>query len=178
MERHEQREHLVGTSRLSETIRLSNTHLVQCFDSNGQLKWSEKVPNLVTDEGAIWLLDSGFGTPVGQDWFCGLTQSGAISANDTMNSQNWVEFTGTTHNNRPLLEFSEHEPKTRAETYESEKAQFVVHQAGTISGTFMTTDTVIGGTLGLLYGVTLFPSPQPVVQGDAVYVVIILGSKS
>ena len=158
MGRHKQGEHLVGTSRLSETIRLSNTHLVQCFDSDGQLKWSEKVPNLVTDVGAIWLLDSGFGTPVGHDWFCGLTQSGTISSNDTMGSRNWEEFTGTTHNNRPLLEFSEHEPKTREETYESSKAQFVVHQAGTISGTFMTTDTVIGGTLGLLYGVTLFPN--------------------
>ena len=164
--------------RLSQTIKPNNLHIVDCYSSKGFLKWTEAIPNMVTEEGAIWLLDTAFGPGEQQDWFCGLVESGQIANDDTMFHHNWVEFTGTTHQYRPGLTFTDHNPKTAATTYSTEKsAQFVIHEAGKVTGSFMTTDDSIGGSIGLLYGVTLFQEIHKVVQGDSIYITIILGSK-
>jgi hypothetical protein len=157
-------------------IKPYNTHSITCYSKRGFLKWGELVPNLVTAEGAIWLLDNAFGVGIQRDWRAGLTGSGTISSGDTMITKGWNEFTGTTHANRPSLYFSATSPKTAAETYVSDKAGFVVHKAGEITGSFMVDDPLIGGRIGLLYGVTLFDNAHPVVQGDSLYLIITLGS--
>ena len=164
--------------RLSESVKPSNHHMIEAYSKRGFLKWAETIPNLVTKEGAIWLLDQSFGIPLPQAWHCGLTRSGGISSNDTMSSHGWVEFVGTTHERRPLLEFKPHDPKTAPQTYTTTKsAQFVIHEAGPIDGSFMVSDDEIGGNKGLLYGITKFNNTHNVVQGDSVYITIILGSQ-
>jgi len=164
--------------RLSESVTPSNHHIVDCYSKRGFLKWTEMLPNLVTESGAIWLLDAAFGEGEQKDWFCGLTQAGAISAQDTMKINEWEEYTGTTHQWRPPLNFIPHSPKRAAQTYTSDKsAQFVIHEAGTITGSFMVDDDTIGGDNGLLYGITLFNNSHSVVQGDSIYITVILGSK-
>jgi hypothetical protein len=153
-----------------------NTHSIECYSKRGFLKWAEMIPNLVTKEGAIWLLDNAFGSGLHKDWRAGLTESGTISSGDTMITKGWNEFTKTTHAARPNLYFGATEPQTAAETYVSAKAGFVVHKAGEITGSFMVDDPLIGGRAGLLYGVTLFDNAHQVVQGDSLYLIITLGS--
>jgi hypothetical protein len=157
-------------------IKPHNTHSITCYSKRGFLKWGEVVPNLVTKEGAIWLLGNAFGSDIQRDWKAGLVQSGDISSDDTMISHKWSEFVKTTHAARPNLYFEATDPQTSAETYVSAKAGFVVHKAGDISGSFMVDDPLMGGHSGLLYGVTLFDNSHPVVQGDSLYIVITLGS--
>jgi hypothetical protein len=157
-------------------VKPYNTHSITCYSKRGFLKWAEVIPNLVTKEGAIWLLDNAFGPGFQKDWKAGLTESGTISSDDTMVTKGWNEFTGTTHANRPALYFEATEPKTAAQTYVSAKAGFVVHKAGDITGSFMVDDPAIGGRAGLLYGVTLFDNTHNVVQGDSLYLIITLGS--
>ena len=164
--------------RLSESVTPSNHHIVDCYSNRGFLKWTEMLPNLVTEEGAIWLLDAAFGDGEQKDWFCGLTQSGTISPLDTMASHSWEEYIGTTHQWRPPLNFIPHDPKTAAQTYTSAKSsQFVIHEAGMITGSFMVSENTIGWNQGLLYGITLFNNAHSVVQGDSIYITVILGSK-
>jgi hypothetical protein len=158
-------------------IEHHNTHSITCYSKRGFLKWGEVIPNLVTEEGAIWLLDNAFGAGFHKDWRAGLVDSGAITTKDTMINKDWIEFTKTTHAARPNLYFSDSDPKTAQDTYTSAKAGFVVHKAGTISGSFMVDDPLIGGKAGLLYGVTLFDNVHQVVQGDALYLIINLGSR-
>jgi hypothetical protein len=157
-------------------IKPHNTHSITCYSKRGFLKWAEVIPNLVTKVGAIWLLDNAFGPGFHKDWRAGLTESGSISSDDTMVTKGWIEFTKTTHANRPMLSFSATDPQTAAQTYVSAKAGFVVHKAGEITGSFMVDDPLIGGRNGLLYGVTLFDNAHPVVQGDSLYLIITLGS--
>jgi hypothetical protein len=158
-------------------VKPYNTHSITCYSKRGFLKWGEVIPNLVTEEGAVWLLDNAFGGAFHKDWKAGLTETGTISSGDTMISKGWTEFTKTTHAARPNLYFSATEPQTAAETFVSAKAGFVIHKAGDITGSFMVDDPLIGGRTGLLYGVTLFDNPHPVVQGDSLYLIITLGSQ-
>jgi hypothetical protein len=94
-----------------------------------------------------------------------------------MISHGWNEFTKTTHANRPKLVFTATDPQTAEETYVSAKAGFVVFKEGTISGSFMVDNALIGGHMGMLYGVTNFANPHQVVDGDSLYLVIKLGSR-
>ena len=158
-------------------IEPHNTHSIECYSKRGFLKWGEVIPNLVTKEGAIWLLSNAFGAGMQRDWRAGLVESGAISSDDTMISHKWSEFVKTTHAARPNLYFGATEPQTAAETYVSAKAGFVVHQAGDITGSFMVDNSLMGGHMGLLYGVTNFDNPHQVVAGDSLYLIITLGSK-
>ena len=155
-----------------------NTHTIECYSEGGFFKWSEMVPNLVTDEGAIWILDNAFGSGMQRDWRAGLVESGTISHEDTMIKHSWSEFVKTTHAARPNLYFGATEPQTAAKTYVSAKAGFVVHQAGDITGSFMVDNSLMGGHMGMLYGITLFDNSHAVVQGDSLYLVITLGSKA
>ena len=157
-------------------IKPYNTHSIECYSKRGFLKWAEMMPNLVTENGAMWLLDNAFGSGLHKEWRAGLVESGTISSEDTMTESEWNEFTKTTHAARPLLDFTVHNPKTATETYVSGKAGFVVLRAGTVTGSFMVDDPMMGGRMGLLYGVTLFDNEHPVVQGDSLYIVITLGS--
>ena len=164
--------------RLPQQIEPSNHHIVNCYSNRGFLKWTEMLPNLVTEEGAIWLLDTAFGVGEQKDWFCGLTQAGVISAQDTMKINEWEEYTGTTHQWRPPLNFVPHATHSAAQTYTSDKsAQFIIHEAGTITGSFMVDNNTIGGNSGLLYGITLFNQSHKVIQGDSLHITVILGSK-
>jgi hypothetical protein len=158
-------------------LKPHNTHSVECYSKDGVLKWSEEIPNLVTEEGAVWLLDNAFGPGLHREWRAGLVESGTISTQDTMVTHNWVEFTKTTHASRPSLSFNESDPKTAHKTYTSEKAGFIMHKEGHITGTFMVDDPLMGGRMGLLYGVTHFTDIQTVVPGDSIYLIINLGSK-
>ena len=158
-------------------IEPHNTHSITCYSKRGFLKWGEVIPNLVTEEGAIWLLNSAFGSGLHKEWNAGLSQSGPISAKDTMIKHDWVEFTKTTHAKRPKLVFTATDPQTAAEAYVSAKAGFLVLKEGTIMGSFMVDNDSMGGNTGMLYGITNFANPHPVVAGDSLYLIITLGSK-
>jgi hypothetical protein len=136
------------------------------------------VPNLVTNEGAMWLLNNAFGSATQKDWRAGLLESGHISHEDTMITHGWNEFVKTTHAARPNLYFTATDPQTALETYVSAKAGFIVHKAGDISGSFMVDDPLMGGRSGMLYGVTQFNNSHAVVQGDSLYLIITLGTKT
>jgi hypothetical protein len=86
-----------------ETLGIQGWYDVKCYDSEGNLKWEDKAPNLVTAVGKQALFDYFFGatgtaggTASGANYLglCGGTATYAY--NDTMLSHTWTEVGGTT----------------------------------------------------------------------------------
>ena len=85
-----------------ETLGIQGWYDVKCFDSEGNLKWEDKAPNLVTAVGKQALFDYYFGatgtaggTASGTNYLglCGGTAT--YTAADTMASHTWTEVGGT-----------------------------------------------------------------------------------
>jgi hypothetical protein len=92
---------LVKSADFDETVGLTGVYHVECYDKDGNLKWADTAPNLVTAVGKQLMLDtllvtaSGY-TRVGP--FLGLVNSGGTySYADTMLSHaGWTEFVNYT----------------------------------------------------------------------------------
>ena len=86
----------------NETLGIQGWYDVKCFDADGNLKWEDKAPNLVTAVGKQALFDFYFGatgtaggTAAGVNYLglCGGTAT--YTAADTMASHTWTEVGGT-----------------------------------------------------------------------------------
>ena len=79
------------------------TYAIECRDAQGNLKWREKIHNLVTTGGMDNLLDTYFsGSGYTAAWYMGLMGSGTVADTDTMASHpGWSEITAITASARP-----------------------------------------------------------------------------
>lgn len=163
-----------GSSR--EGLFAQGVYVVQCFDKDGKLKWSETADNLVVKEGAKYMNDTFFaGSAYSATWYIGLiTGPGSgttISGDDTLASHTgWTEFTDYT-GDRVSASFGD--PATLADPSvmtTSAASQFVIDDTGTVAGAFLT--DVDTGTVGVLFSASDFTSPgdRDVVAGDTINV--------
>jgi hypothetical protein len=150
---------------------------IQCFDKDGKLKWEEKNPNLVVNEGLQDMNDKYFsGSAYTAAWYLGLiTGPGSgttIAAGDTLASHaGWTEYSDYT-GNRQAVTFGGAtlaDPSV-IDNSGAPNAFVITAPGGTVAGAFLT--DVATGTGGILFSASDFQSPgdRVVVAGDTLNV--------
>lgn len=161
-------------------IRLKNMYRVECRGKDGELKWVEEVPNLVTMEGKNDLLTQYLkGAAYTANWFAGLVNNAgftAYAAGDTaaqINGTNgWAEVTPYSNANRPTWTGGTAAGGSIDNT--GAVAVFNINATATIRGAFLVSSNVKNGTAGKLYGEADFSMARSVVSGDTLNVTVTL----
>lgn len=158
--------------RAADSFKPKGFFTVDCFDKDGQLKWSQAFPNGIVDVGINYLLDAGFngGTQV-STWYMGLIDNAAFSAlanADTMASHaGWAESAAYDEAARP--EWTAGAAGSRAVT-NGTTVDFSMSATATIKGIFITTVATKSGTTGTLWSTAAFSSNASVTDGDTLKV--------
>ena len=162
----------------NEQAQAQGVFTVQCFDKDGNLKWTEENHNLVVNVGLKDMNDKYFaGSAYTAAWYIGLYGAGASNnpaAGDTMSSHaGWTEVTAYSQANRPTATFA---AATTANpsvvTNSAAPATFSINGTTTVGGAFLTNSNTKGGTTGILFSASDFQSPgdRSVVNGDTLTV--------
>ena len=163
---------LVAGTGANETLSITGAYTVECFDSEGNLKWSEQIKNLVVTVGKNSMLNEFFsGSNYTAAWYLGLVNgasSPSYNAADTMSSHSgWTEFTSYSNSTRPAPTWGSASSGSKATT----ATAFNINGSGTVAGAFMTTDDAISGTGGTLYSAGNFSGgSRTVASGDTLNV--------
>ena len=161
-----------------EKVKAGGVFTVQCFDAEGNLKWSEEKHNLVVNVGLKDMNDKYFsGSSYTAGWFLGLygaASSNYPAAGDTMASHaGWTEVTDYSQATRPACTFgaaTTADPSVISNT--ASVAVFSINGTTVVGGAFLTSDNTKGGTTGTLFSAADFQSPgdRSVVNGDVINV--------
>jgi hypothetical protein len=168
----------IANSGSSEQLSATGKYVVECFDSEGKLKWVAETPNLVVNIGLQYMAGTGLtSTTQITLWYIGLYGAGASNtpaAGDTAASHaGWTENTNYSEANRPTATFA---AATNANpsvvTNTASKAVFTMNATTTIGGAFLISNNTKGGTTGTLFSAADFQSPgdRSVVSGDVLNV--------
>jgi len=125
----------MGTN--SDGFKIGGVFEATCYDSNGDVKWSDTAKNLVTDVGLNHVLDVVLhGTTAVSPWYMGLKNAGTVAAADTLASHSgWTENTNYTGNRQ---EYNEAAASSKSTTNSANKASFAITvDAQTIAGAFL-----------------------------------------
>ncbi len=148
---------------------------VECFDSDGNLRWREDVYNLVTTAGKTAILDTYLkGSAYTAAWYLLLKGAGTISVSDTLASHGgWTELGASVYSgNRPAITWG----TTSAGSNTSTAVSISVNGSGafpiTVAGAGCC--TVNTGTAGTLYNAADFSSSRSVNSGDTLNVTVTL----
>lgn len=163
-------------SGVIQTKSLSTHYLVECFDKDGNLKWSDEFDNLVVTEGLNDSLDKHFkASSYTAAWYVGLASASPnFAAGDTMASHSgWTEVTDYSNATRPSLTLGS--VSGGSVDNSANKAQFNINATVTVGGAFVTSNNTKGGTSGILYGGGAFSGGNRSVQnGDTLNVTVTL----
>ena len=157
---------LVANSGFGEELGAPHfNYLVECFDKDGNLKWSELIKNLVTTEGKNDILDKYFkGSAYTAAWYLGLKGTGSAAAGDTLASHSgWSEVTPYS-GNRPAITFG----TTSSGSNTATAVSYSINATATVAGAFLS--SVNTGTSGKLYSAGDFAASRSVVSGDTLNV--------
>lgn len=140
----------------------------ECRDHQGNLKWTEDVRNTVVTAGKNFVGDTVFrGTSYTNALFMGLKGTGAVAAADTMASHaGWAEEGNYSGSNRKQLVFAAFAGGTGTSTAYA----YAMTSTYTAAGMFITTGTVINGTVGTLYSAGDFAVTRTGGTGDTINV--------
>jgi hypothetical protein len=157
---------------LTETIGVTGHYNVQCLDSNGQVKWTDTIENLVVTVGKNDLLDKYFaGSAYTAAWYMGLVDgasSPTYAAGDTLASHaGWTESTAYSGTNRSTVAWNAASAGSKASTATS----FSINATATIAGALLTVTQVRATTTGVLYSAGSFSGGnRSVANGDTLNV--------
>jgi len=175
-----------------EFLGIQGFYEVKCYDKDGNLKWEDKAPNLVTAVGKGALFDyyfgatgTGGGTASGANYL-GLVGSASATANyvqsDTISSHTgWIEVGGT---NAPAYTGNRQSPNWSAATNNGSASPsnivskaasaltFSMTSSGTVFGCFInsgaTASATKDSTTGILYSAGNFTGGSKIVaNGDS-----------
>ena len=178
-----------------EFLGIQGFYEVKCYDKDGNLKWEDKAPNLVTAVGKGALFDyyfgatgTGGGTASGANYL-GLVGSASATANyvqsDTISSHTgWIEVGGT---NAPAYTGNRQSPNWSAATNNGSASPsnvvskaasaltFSMTSSGTVFGCFInsgaTASATKDSTTGILYSAGNFTGGSKIVaNGDSLAV--------
>jgi hypothetical protein len=174
----------------NETLGIQGIYEVKCYDSNGNLKWEDTAPNLVTAVGKQALFDfyfgatgTGGGTASGVNFLglCGGTAT--YAAADTMASHTWTEVGGTNApaytGNRQSINFTAATSSGTTPTNVTSKTgaalTFAMTSSGTVNGCFINSGASASATkdttTGILYSAGNFTGgSKTVASGDSLAV--------
>lgn len=165
---------LIANSMPSDSAKATGKYIVECFDKDGNPKWTAETPNLVVNVGLQYMAGSALvATTQITTWYVGLYGAGASNtpaAADTASSHSgWTENTNYTEATRPVATFA---AATAANpsvvTNTSNKAVFTMNATTTIGGAFLISNNTKGGTTGTLFSAADFQAPgdRSVVASD------------
>jgi hypothetical protein len=160
----------------ADGAQATGCYLVECFDQDGNLKWSLEEHNLVVNVGLQDMNSKYFtGSAYTAAWYLGLITGPGVttSASDTMGSHGWTEFTGYSNATRLACTFGT--PTTAnpsVATNSASPAAFNINASGTVGGAFLVSNSTKSGTTGTLFSEKAFSSPgdRSVVSGDTLTV--------
>jgi hypothetical protein len=165
-----------GVARNSGMVERAEAHghyVIECRGSDGKIKWTEEIENLVTTQGKNDALDKYLsGSAYTALWYLGLISAASYSnivVGDTAASHaGWTESAAYTQANRPTASFSAASGGSKSL---SSAAVFSINADVTIKGCFLISNNVKSGTTGILYSAGLFTGGDKVVQnGDTLNV--------
>jgi hypothetical protein len=171
---------LVMNAMLNPAIKFKNVYRFECFDSFGNLKWVEEVPNTVMTAGINDLLTNYFkGSAYTAAFFVGLVDNASFSAYataDTMASHaGWLESAAYSNATRPALTLGT--ASAGSIDNSASKAVFNINATATILGAFVTTNSTKSGTTGVLYGAASFTGgSRSVLSGDTLNITCTLSA--
>jgi hypothetical protein len=166
---------LIVRPELAEEMLIKGKYIVECRDSEGNLKWQDEITNLVTTVGKNDMLDKYL---AGSTWTTGtvymmLKGAGSAAAGDTMASHGgWSELNiSASSGARQSVSFSAASSGSKAT---SSAVAWSITAAGptTVAGVAI----VIGGTstngntTGVLFSAGDFASSRSVIAGDTLNV--------
>lgn len=160
-----------GIGRNVQAMEAAEAHghyTVDCYDADGNLKWSDKIENLVTTGGKNDALDKYLaGSAYTAAWYLGLVSAtsyttGAAAADTMASHAGWAEDQNYSQATRPAPSFAAASAGSKAT---SAAVAFSINAGTTIKGCFLTTVSTKGGTTGILYSAGLFTGGDKVVAG-------------
>ena len=169
---------LMMNSQSNEGLKATGKFLIECYDKDGKLKWTDESKNLVVNVGLQYMAGTALTTTAQiTSWYLGLYGAAASNnpaAGDTMSSHaGWTEVTDYTEATRPAATFvAATTANPSVVTNSASKAQFTMNATVTVGGAFLTSNNTKGGTSGTLFSAKDFSSPgdRNVVSGDVVLV--------
>jgi hypothetical protein len=167
---------LVARTGADSGARAGGVFHVQCFDKDGNLKWSTSEHNLVVNEGL---------QNMNTEYFKGSTYSGAFylglitgpgsgttfAAADTLASKAWTEYTDYAGSRKAVTFGTATTADPSVISNSAAPSAFTISGAGgVVAGAFLC--TVSSGTSGVLFSESDFQSPgdRTVVSGDTLNV--------
>lgn len=158
----------------NEKTLFENHYIVECLDSNGNVKWTDEFDNLVTNVGLNDNLDKYLkGSTYTAAFYVGLTDgTPTTAAADTMASHaGWAEVTAYSESVRQTLTLGT--VASQSVDNSASKASFSINGTATVGGAFIVTDNTKSGTTGVLYGVGAFTGgDKSVSNGDTLNVTV------
>jgi hypothetical protein len=167
---------IANSTPSTEALKATGKYIVECFDKDGNPKWTAETPNLVVNVGLQYMAGSALvATTQVTTWYIGLygpAASNTPAATDTMASgghPGWTENVDYTQSTRPVANFA---AATNANpsvvTNTANKAVFTMNASVTIGGAFLVSNNTKNGTTGTLFSAADFQSPgdRAVVSGD------------
>jgi hypothetical protein len=163
---------------VTEGVRGGGVFKVECFDKDGNHKWTAQSHNLVVNVGLKAMNEEFFtGSNYTAAWYLGLygaASSNDPAAGDTMASHSgWTEVTDYSQSTRPACTFG---TATTADpsviNNSGSVAVFSINGTTVVGGAFLTSDNTKGGTSGTLFSAADFQAPgdRSVVSGDTLNV--------
>lgn len=151
---------------------------VECFDKDGNLKWTDTIKNLVVNVGLDDALDKYFkGSTYTAAHYVGLTDgTPTVAAADTMASHaGWTEVVAYDEAVRQTLTLGS--VSSQSVDNSASKAVFTISSdSTTIGGAFISTDDTRGGSTGTLYGGGAFTAGDKSLDDDDVLNVTVTAS--
>ena len=170
---------LIISPQSTEGLKATGRFLIECYDKDGKLKWTDESKNLVVNVGLQYMAGTALDGSTARitSWYLGLygaASSNNPAAGDTMSSHaGWTEVTDYTEATRPAATFvAATTANPSVVTNSASKAKFTMNATVTVGGAFLTSNNTKGGTSGTLFSAKDFSSPgdRNVVSCDVVLV--------
>ena len=167
---------LIARPESSEAAKAVGKYFFECYDKDGNLKWTAESKNLVVNVGLQFMANSLYAVTTISAWYIGLYGAGASNtpaAGDTMSSHaGWTENTTYSNATRPAATFAAATTASPSVvTNTANKATFNINGSTTVGGAFLTSDSTKGGTTGTLFSASDFTGgDRSVVNGDTLQV--------
>jgi hypothetical protein len=165
-------------STSKDSARAGGVFTLECYDQDGNLKWSDSLHNLVVNVGLQDMNTQYFkGATYTAAWFIGLYGAGASNtpaASDTAASHaGWTEIVPYSNATRPAATFG---TATTADpsviSNSASPAAFTINATATVGGAFLISNSTKSGTTGILFSASDFAAPgdRSVASGDTLNV--------
>jgi hypothetical protein len=167
-----------------EIVGLEGVYVAECYDVQGNLKWSDVIKNLTTNVGRKSIMDSYFANTGGGAVVMGLKGTGTAAYADTQASHaTWLEVGAT---NAPTYSGTRKTPTFSAATSAnpsvlstSAAVVFSMTGSGTVAGAFINVggSSTIDSTTGVLFSAGDFTAgSKTVTSGDTINVTYTLSA--